>query len=336
MKQTLFLKQLASFFDSFLPHNKNCSKNTIAAYAYGFSTFFQFMSEKYAKPHYTIDYKDLTPSVFDDYVLWMQKEKHYGASTQNQRMAAINSFLKYASRREMAAISALNATVGASTPKVKDAVFPYFTVEEMKVLLRMPKWTNKFGYRDMVILSLMYDSGARAQEICNLRYRDITLGKKSKIILYGKGSKAREVPISADVAKMIRQYLKEHQLNGNDPVFSSQRAKQMTTACIRNLVRKYVTLAREECPTLFKSKNYSPHSFRHSKAVHMLEAGVPLIYIRNFLGHESVKTTEVYARVSQAGLVKALTEHSVKSNIPTSKAEHVPDDNRPDFLKKIL
>ena len=336
MKQTLFLKQLASFFDTFLSQNKNCSKNTIAAYAYGFSTFFEFMSEKNGKPHYKIDYKDLAPGIFDDYVLWMQNEKHYSAATQNQRMAAINSFLKYASRREMAAIPALNATGGVSAPKVKEAIFPYFTVEEMKVLLRMPKWTKKSGYRDMVILSLMYDSGARAQEICDLRYGDITIGKKSKIILHGKGNKAREVPISADVAKMIRQYLKEHQLSDNDPLFSSQRAKQMTTACIRNLVRKYVTLAREECPTLFKSKNYSPHSFRHSKAVHMLEAGVPLIYIRNFLGHESVKTTEVYARVSQAGLVKALTEHSVKSNIPSPKAKNTSDDNRPDFLKKLL
>lgn len=336
MKQTLFLKQLASFFDTFLPQNKNCSKNTIAAYAYGFSTFFEFMSEKNGKPHYTIDYKDLTPGIFDDYVFWMQNEKHYSASTQNQRMAAINSFLKYASRREMAAISALNATAGTSTPKVNEAVFPYFTVEEMKVLLRMPKWTKKSGYRDMVILSLMYDSGARAQEMCNLRYGDITLAQKSKIKLYGKGNKAREVPISTDVAKMIRQYLKEHQLSENDPLFSSQRASQMTTACIRNLVNKYVTLAREECPSLYKLKKYSPHSFRHSKAVHMLEAGVPLIYIRNYLGHESVKTTEVYARVSQAGLVKALTEHSVKSNIPTSKVSHTTDDNRPDFLKKYL
>ena len=336
MKQTLFLRQLALFFDTFLPKNKNCSKNTIAAYAYGFSTFFEFMAEKNGKPHYVIDYKDLTPGVFDDYVLWMQNEKHYSASTQNQRMAAINSFLKYASRREMAAISALNATAGASTPKVKDAVFPYFTVEEMKVLLRMPKWTRKNGYRDMVILSLMYDSGARAQEICDLLYDDVTLGKKSKIILHGKGNKAREVPISADVSKMIRQYLKERQLSDNDPLFSSQRSVRMTTACIRNLVKKYVTLARKECPSLFKSKNYSPHSFRHSKAVHMLEAGVPLIYIRNFLGHESVKTTEVYARVSQAGLVKALTEHSVKSNIPSLSVKSTPNDNRPDFLKKLI
>ena len=135
-------------------------------------------AEKNGKPHYTIDYKDLTPGVFDDYVIWMQNEKHYSVATQNQKMAALNSFLKYASRREMAAISALNATSGASTPKVNDAIFPYFTVEEMKVLLRIPKWTKQFGYRDMVILSLMYDSGARAQEICDLRYGDITLGKK--------------------------------------------------------------------------------------------------------------------------------------------------------------
>lgn len=336
MKQTLFMKQLASYFDVFLPQNKNCSQNTVTAYAYGFASFFEFMSQKMGVAHYKIDYDILTPKLFDDYVLWMQKEKQHSAATQRQRMAALTSFLKYASRREMSAIAAFNAVAGSSTPKIKEPDFPYFTTNEVKVILRMPPRDRKPGYRDMAILSLMYDTAARAQEICNLTVDDVTLGDKSKVTLRGKGNKSREVPMSDDVAKIMRLYLKENPRNLSEPLFSSQRSQKMTTACIRNLVKKYVTLASEECPSLFKAKNYSPHSFRHSKAVHMLEAGVPLVYIRNFLGHESVKTTEVYAKISQAGLEKVLKDHSIRSNIPSVKKDIPSKKDVPDFIENLL
>ena len=336
MKRTLFMKQLAAYFDVFLPQNKNCSQNTITAYAYGFASFFEFMSQKMGVEHYKIDYDILTPKLFDDYVLWMQNEKSHSAATQRQRMAALTSFFKYASRREMSAIAALNAAAGSSTPKIKEPAFPYFTADEIKVLLRMPRHDGKSGYRDMAILSLMYDTAARAQEICDINVEDVTLGKTPKVILHGKGNKSREIPLSSDVAKMLRLYLKETPRNSSGPLFSSQRSQKMTTACIRNLVKKYVTLASAESPSLFRAKNYSPHSFRHSKAVHMLEAGVPLIYIRNFLGHESVKTTEVYAKVSQAGLEKVLTDHSIRSNIPAVNNEIPSKKDVPDFLKDLL
>ena len=113
MKQTLFMKQIATYFDTYLPTQKKRSENTSAAYAYGFSIFFEFMEEKKSKQHHLIEYSDLTPKLFDEYVLWMQSEKGYSPSTQKQRMAAITSFLKYASKREMSAISAFNSAINA-------------------------------------------------------------------------------------------------------------------------------------------------------------------------------------------------------------------------------
>lgn len=338
MKQTLFLKQLAIYFETYLPQNRKCSKNTIAAYADGFVAFFQFFQEKKGKAHYLIGYEDLTTQVFDEYVLWMQTERGYSPASQKQRMSALVSFLKYASRREMSALGALNAAVGAQTPKVPDAHFPHFSVEEIKILLRLPKQTGKSGIRDTVLLSLLYDSGARAQEICDLCIGDITLGKTCKIKLHGKGNKTRKVPISADVAKLIRKYISDRGMNfkdnRNEALFPSQRSDRITTACIRNLVSKYVGIAKKEHPALFVADNYSPHCFRHSKAIHMLEAGVPLIYIRNFLGHESVNTTEVYARVSQEAVTKVLQERNIPNPIPEAEKNNKSCDSKiPDFLK---
>lgn len=337
MKQTLFLKQLAGYFDIYLPQNRKCSRNTISSYADGFVLFFQFFWEKRGKVHYLIEYSDLTPQVFDEFVLWMQNDRNYSAASQRQCMSALTSFLKYASRREMTAISALNAVSGTQTPKIPDAHFPYFSPDEIRVLLRIPKTTGKAGCRDMVILSVMYDSGARAQEICDLCIGDITIGKTNKVRLHGKGNKTREVPISPNVAKLIKNYItqraKSFTVNRREHLFPSQRGEKMTTACIRNLVNKYVALARSENPSLFPEQGYSPHSFRHSKAVHMLEAGVPLIYIRNFLGHESVSTTEVYARISQASVTKILADRNVTPPVPKAIKSMEGNHNIPDFLK---
>lgn len=339
MRKTHFIKQLSIYFDTYLPENKKCSKNTISAYADGFVLFFQFFAEKKGKAHYLIDYDDLSPQLFDEYVVWMQNEKHYSPASQKQRMSALTSFLKYASRHDIAALGAFHSATSSHTPKIPDSDFPYFSTDEIRIILKLPKCNGYSGCRDMVILSLMYDSAARAQEICDLCIKDRTIAKTSKVKLHGKGNKTREVPICQNVAKMIQKYLKERDksftVNKNEFLFSSQRAEKMTTACIRNLVSKYVALAKEENPTMFNEKSYSPHSFRHSKAIHMLEAGVPLIYIRNFLGHESVSTTEVYARVSQAGLTKILKEREITVPIPQPSKTKVHNDNVPDFLKKV-
>lgn len=338
MKQTLFIKQLSEYFNVYLPLNKKCSKNTIASYADGFVAFFQFYKEEKNTEHYQIEYTDIKLQSVDEFVLWMQNKKKYSAASQKQRISALSSFLKYASRREMSALGAFNAVSQTQTPKIPRTCFPHFSLEEIKIMLSSPKCTGKSGYRDMTLLSLLYDSGARAQELCDILIRDINLAKTSSIRLHGKGNKTREIPISSDVAKLIKKYLDEREksftLNRDEPLFSSQRSDKITTACIRNLVSNYVADSKEKRPDLFNEKGYSPHSFRHSKALHMLEAGVPLIYIRNFLGHESVQTTEIYLRISPNSVAKILEERKIENPIPNVEAHPASEKgNLPDFLK---
>lgn len=315
MKNNVFLRQLGEYFNTFLPDIRKASKNTISAYADAFAIFFQFLSEGKGLQHTVVMYKHFTPALFDEFLLWMKNKRKYSASSICQRMTAITAFLKYASRREMTAVSAYTSAASSEHPDVARTEFSHFTLEETRILLTLPNPSKYLGDRDLVLLSLLYESGARAQEICDLRVSDIRFGKPTKVKLHGKGSKVREVPISDDVANLLRYHLKRHGISGSEsrelPLFSSQTNAKMTTACIRSIVKKYIGIAKSANPALFPEKNYSPHSFRHSKAVHMVEAGVNLIYIRNFLGHVSISSTEIYARVGQAAVTKALTERKI-------------------------
>ena len=166
----------------------------------------------------------------------------------------------------------------------------------------------------MVLLSLLYASGARAQEICNLTLNDIYFDTETNIKLTGKGNKSRIVTIPENSAMMLKNYLNSKNLSTSDVndrrrhVFSSQTHEHMSISCVEAIVKKYVDKSKEIYPNLFRRKSYSPHSFRHSIAVHMLECGESLVVIRAFLGHESITTTTVYASVTPELANKYLRE----------------------------
>lgn len=339
MKQSVFIQQLSVYFNDYLPCVRHCSKNTISSYADGFVILFRFFYEVNGKKHYQIDYSDISTKMIDEYVLWMQNTLRYSPSTQKHRISALSAFLKYASRREMKALNSFIAISGTITPKIPRNIPPYFTIEEMRIILHLPVCSDINGIRDAAILCLMYDSGARAQELCDIVIGDLSLDNTCTVKLRGKGNKMREVPISEDTAKIVRKYLminrKTIHENYSDPLFSSQRCSKMTTASVRYLVQKYITKAKQETPSLFLCHNYSPHSFRHSKAIHMLKAGVPLIYIRNFLGHESVQTTEIYLRMNQASVSEILNKCTSNSMISADHSVSSTETVLPDFLNQL-
>jgi site-specific recombinase XerD len=338
MKANLFIKQLGEYFDVFLPGVRKLSENTISAYADAFAIFFEFLYEQKKLPHHLVNYKHFTATLIDDYLLWLRQEKGYADTSVHQRLSAVRAFLKYASRREMAALNAYSITSTAEHPTIKANPFPYFTCEEMKVLLSLPRRDKYLGSRDIVLLPVLYDTAARAQELCDLCVGDIRFGSPTKVRLLGKGGKAREVPISDEVTTLLRYYLKEHDLDTKEkrsrPLFSSQTNERMTVACVRSIVAKYVSLAKTSYPDMFYEPKYSPHSFRHSKAVHMVESGVNIIYIRNFLGHAFVSSTEIYAQVSQEAVAKALANRKIPQLAASPPAKENSKYTVPEFIAK--
>jgi site-specific recombinase XerD len=173
----------------------------------------------------------------------------------------------------------------------------YLSREEMSVLLRLPDSQGRIGKRDKVILSTLYASGARAQELCDITVGDLRFGSAAAVTLRGKGSKTRMVVIPQQCAVLLKSYIEQYRLKDYGTqhyLFPSQTHEHMTVSCLEAIVKKYVRRAKTLRPDLFRS-HYTPHTFRHSIAMHMLESGIPLPVIKTFLGHVSIATTMIYA-----------------------------------------
>jgi site-specific recombinase XerD len=211
----------------------------------------------------------------------------------------------------------------------------------MAIILNTPDTTRAIGKRDLMLLSLLYASGARAQELCDLTLNDIYFGEETNISLVGKGRKGRIVTIPENCATMLKNYLMSNNLNTTNirdrqrQIFSSQTHEHMSISCVEAIVKKYVAKVKKEHPQLFKRNTYTPHSFRHSIAVHMLECGESLVVIKAFLGHESIATTMVYASVTPELANKYLRERGKLLDEVAGSSEPL-QDTKPRTAKKLF
>lgn len=314
MKTTDFSQCLVSYLTMYLPGQLGLSENTVMAYR---DTFKQFLL--FAESEYRLPAEKITLSVFNaDFVVnflnWLESERGCSIATRNQRLTTLRAFAKYARTQYPEFLFESQKIMDLKTKKVSPPAFVYLAAEEVQCILAQPDITTKNGRRDMLILSLMYDSGARVQEICDLCVRDIRLQKPSTVKLTGKGQKTRFVPLMNNTANAIKAYLSENNLYFLDkadyPLFQNHQHGKFTRAGIAYILKKHFDNAKKCNPNL--PTKISPHIFRHSKAMHMLQAGVNLIYIRDFLGHAHVETTEIYAKADITMKRKAIEDAYIK------------------------
>jgi site-specific recombinase XerD len=318
------LQALAEYFDVYLPTTRGVSQNTITSYQYAFRLLFEFMENEIGIPPEKMTFDSLTDGNVLRYLLWLEEERGCSAKTRNQRRAAIVSFAKYSAKKSLTlSLAFVSEVLDIPKKKVpKDSDVRYFTKEEISILLNMPLLTSEIGRRDAVLMSMLYSSGARAQEICDLTLNDISFGTTTTIRFVGKGQKARTIVIPDRCASLLNGFIKSRNLSITDlntknrHVFSSQTNEKMSISCVEAIVAKYVCLAKGKHPQLFRKPGYSPHSFRHSISVHMLECGESLAVIRAFLGHASISSTLVYATVTPELASRYLRERNEGVGIP--------------------
>lgn len=201
-----------------------------------------------------------------------------------------------------------------------------FSTEEIQIILSLPKKSNDTELRNRAILCFLYGSGARAQELCNLRVSDVKFGEKTSVRLLGKGNKRRVVVLPTACANILKEHILRCDISqyGERHVFSSHTHEKMSVSCVEAIVAKYVRIAKKEYSDLFREEHYSPHSFRHSIAVHMLEADIPLPVIKTFLGHENIQTTMVYATVSDRVKDKYLLNRYFPNTAHEDELKNIP------------
>lgn len=292
-----------------------------------------------------IDFSTLTYDILAGYLKWLQEDRNCCASTRNSRLAAIVKFSEYAQNRDFeAATSFRSACIKIPYKALSDAKErSYFTQEETRIFLGLPGIKDRTGYRDQVILSTMYASGMRAEEICLLKVGDISFlpDGTASILIHGKGGKTRRIKISSKPSLILKNFiLCLKMMNQHERyVFSTQRNERMSTSALEEIFAKYISRAKEQYSNLFLEETYTPHSMRHTTAVHMVEAGVPLLVIKQFLGHQNLATTEIYAKMSQSSVNEKLKNwdeeywHDDYINRSDCNPQNDSKNNIPEFLR---
>jgi site-specific recombinase XerD len=318
-----FARILSGFLNNYLLQEKGVSANTVKSYCYTFILFIKYMcmirNVPVTKLSFSLFNKDLVTGFLD----WLQKERGCGEATRNQRLAAISSFIKYAEYMAPGHLFDCHQILSIPAKKTESKVINYLNIDGMKLLLQQPDTQKPKGLRDLVLLSLMYESAARVQEIIDLTPASLFITNKPyRVILHGKGNKYRSIPLPDKQVGLLRQYMTQSDLlnreNGQKPLFPNYQGQKMTRNGVNNILVKYLKMANEKNPSMVID-HLSCHAIRHSKAMHLLESKVELIHIRDFLGHKSVLTTEIYARMNPK-----FTFEAVKNAYKNITVDNVP------------
>lgn len=250
---------------------------------------------------------------------WLEKSRGCCISTRNQRLAAIHSFIRYVQLESPENLFELQKVLAIPIKKSPRPDIKFLTLKETEILLAQPDISSKVGRRNLVLLALMYDSGARVQEIIDLTYQDVRLDAPSVVILRGKGNKSRSVTLMKNTTSLLKEYIAEQKSGytpslNDTPLFLNQQKQKLTRKGVAYILNKHAESACMNSEFQRKEK-ITCHVLRHSRAAHMLQAGIPLVYIRDFLGHASVKSTEIYARLNDEIKRKAIEEAYIDLNI---------------------
>lgn len=314
MKTNDFSYQLSRYFTTYLVGQRNLSSNTIASYRDAFSNLLRFFQQQGISAE-RIDFSHLTRERLEDFLEWLETTQHCSISARNQRLAALKSFFRYVQIVCPEHLALCNQIlVGMRNKKSPKPVIQYLDKAGISLLLSQPDVTSETGLRDLAMLSLLYDAGARVQELCDLTVKHLRLAAPPSVVLTGKGMKSRLIPLSKQNASILNSYLKKQKPNQpcaeNLPVFTNRQGEKLTRGGVAYILQKYVRKANSSASGALP-ESLTPHCLRHSKAMHLLEAGSNLIYIRDFLGHEEIETTQIYAKANpetkRAALEKVYT-----------------------------
>ncbi len=322
-----FFCYVRDFLLVYLPKNRCFSENTVKSYRdciHLLCTFIK-VEKELAISEITFDYLD--QALIGEFLSWLGEKRNCGVSTQNQRLAALKSFFKYAAQRDISLMASYLELSKVPLKRTPGSPMRYLSENALEALLRQPNGKTRLGIRDRFFMVLLYDTGARIQEILDLRLMDLHLSDSVPCIyLTGKGQKIRAVPLLSKTVQHLELYM-GHFHSPKPPqnreallfytVIKGETGK-MSPDNVSCFLNRYAKSARRLCPEVPERVN--PHLFRHTRAMHLYQAGMPLSYIKDFLGHVSVNTTDVYAaadlKMMRQALEKAFVNNDAFREIP--------------------
>lgn len=326
----------------YLPKQRGFSHHTVLAYRKSLEDLLDYVKERKRIPLCEVTFEMLTKDMVASFLDYLETERGFSASTRNNRCAAIRAFMEYAAERDVSVVSALldMKRVPFKKPETLKIV-EYMSIKAVSAVIEQTDTNTPRGRRDRCFIILMYDTGARIQELVNIRLCDLHISRLSKVRLRGKGGKIREVPLMEKTVLHLKKYLEEFHngkpFSSEDPLFYSSAhgtIYPISGRRIRYLLQEYGKKARAVCPEVPES--VYPHLFRHSRAMHLYQAGMDLAHISQWLGHSQLETTQIYAHADTEHKRKAIEASTPPDNPLHSKlnpARYTVTDD--ELLKKL-
>ena len=291
MNPPAFTTLIQRFFADYLPRQRNLSTHTIRAYRHAFRLFLKFASAREQTPPDALSFEHFTPENVLAFLDHVERERHNSARSRNARLAAIRSFARYCTGQASPEhLDTCHRVLSLPAKRCERPVLGHMNRDEISAILAAIPRNTRSGQRDQILFSLLYNTGARVSEILHLRPADM---QTHAVLLHGKGRKERTVPIWKPTGRIIRDWIRKNQIRDEQWIFTNHRGEQLTREGVAHRLAMLVQTAAKTCPSLLQ-KHITPHTFRHTAAMHLLQSGVALEVIALWLGHERPVTTHGY------------------------------------------
>lgn len=319
MKPTDLSVHVTNFLTRYLAGQRNLSPNTIKAYRDVFTLLLRFGRDVRGIAVERLALADIDVAFVEAFLDHLGKERHCSIRTQNQRLAVLHAFFRYLQSEVPERMLQCQKIMAMPLRRHTQRPVGHLSKEELTQILAHPDATTQAGRRDAVMLSVLYDTGARVQELIDLNANDVRLTSPAQVRLLGKGRKVRVVPLMDATAQLLRDHMREHELDRPDrshlPLFQNRHGGRLSRSGVRYVLQCHVQAARTLLPDF--TQKVSPHNLRHTKGMHLLQSGVSLEIIRDFLGHVDVKTTQIYARANLEMKRRALEKVAGDAPLPS-------------------
>jgi site-specific recombinase XerD len=327
-----FAAIIQAYFAEYLTQQRALSAQTIATYRDGFVLFLGFAESRLGISPAMMTLADITPGLITAFLDHLERHRHNSVRSRNARLAALRSFLKFAAHRDVAALHVIECALGVPAKRFERPLLGYLSREEMLAVIGTPdeSWLSQ---RDHVLLMLMYNTGARVSEIIAVKVSEVILDEGAACVhLHGKGRKQRSVPLWHSTVKVARAWLRANpEFQETSPLLPNRNGNAMTRSNVAKRLALAVQMASTQHPQLTQ-RRVSPHTLRHTTAMHLLQSGVDISVIALWLGHESPVTTHHYVEADLSMKERALAKlHEPDAKILRYRAP----DSLIGFLKSL-
>jgi len=329
------------YLTHYLSSERKFSKNTIRSYQKALELLFDYVKSQKKVSLAKVTFEMIDRNMLSSFLDYLENERNCSPTTRNHRLHSIRAFYAYAAENDITAIIHFEEILKVGVAKVAEKLVEHMSSDAIKAILAETDTSTRKGLRDMFLMLFLYKTGARIQETLDIQLRDIQFGKHPRVLLTGKGSKKRAVPLRENTVEHLKKYIQ--MFHDGEGIYSethlfytirSGSKKRMTEDNARDLIRKYGAKARKNCAEV--PKNVHPHLFRHSCAMSLYQSGIHLTLISEWLGHANLETTLVYAHadteIKRKAIEKAIPKDTLLSEHTNAERYKVDDE---DVLKQL-